>query len=471
MAAVVALDLKGRSDAHTPARSPEEGGTGPGRFRVVAVLRFAIALLVIANLGRLPVLAAGAKDAPILFNDLLVLAVLAAGALAALRGRRLLVDTPAGFALAFAAVGALSTALAIPRFGLSGFQFVFSIAYLLRWLAYFGIYLVAINFLRRSDVPAVWRTVESMVIVFAGFGIIQSLFLPNFAQIIYPDSELYRDWDPQGRRLVSTFLDPNFAGALLLIVILVALARMTFGAEVTRWKVLFWLAALALTVSRGSLLAFVVGAGVILLARGLSRRVLRFAGLSLLLLIPVLPLVFDYAVSYNKFSIDGSALARVVSWIRAIEIFMDHPLIGVGFNTYGFVQEAYGYGEIARASFGLDGGLLFIAVLTGTVGLALYSGILISILLRCRRVWRDVVRSPEDRGLCLGAAAVTVALVVQSIFLNTLLFPFIMEPLWVLWALTFVVRRREEELPADSPSSGARGFGWTLSGSLASHEQ
>ena len=54
-------------------------------------------------------------------------------------------------------------------------------------------------------------------LAFAGFGIVQSAFLPNFAQRIYPDARLYLDWDPQGHRLVSTFLDPNFAGAFILL--------------------------------------------------------------------------------------------------------------------------------------------------------------------------------------------------------------------------------------------------------------
>jgi hypothetical protein len=34
-------------------------------------------------------------------------------------------------------------------------------------------------------------------------------------------------------------------------------------------------------------------------------------------------------------------------------------------------------------------------------------------------------------------------MLVHSVFLNALLFPFIMEPLWILWALTFVAQQRE----------------------------
>lgn len=437
---VVALDL-GSPAGVTSHRS----AASPWAIRVVSVLRVAIALMIVANLARLPVLSSGKKDAPILFNDLLVFAVLAAGLLATLRVRKLVVDGPAAVALLFASVGGLSALLAVPRFDLSGFQFAFSIAYLLRWLAYFGIYWICINHLRREDVPSVWGTLEGAVLVFAGFGIVQSLFLPGFAQMVYPDSEAYVDWDVQGHRLVSSFLDPNFAGAFIVIGLLVLIARLSFGAPAAHWKLLLLFTALLLTVSRSSVLAFLVGALVIVVGRGVSRRLLRFVGLISVLLVPFIPLLVDYAASFNKFSIDGSAMLRVVSWLRAIEIFADNFVLGVGFNTYGFVQSAYGYSAGGRASFTLDGGLLFIAVMTGIVGVTLYSTMLAWIILRCRRVWIDASAVAEDRALCLGTAAATVALVVHSIFLNSLLLPYLMETMWVLWAMTFLVGRASVE--------------------------
>ena len=451
--AVVALDLGSPGGLTSRRQAVPQSG-----IRVVSVLRVAIALMIVANLARLPLLSSGNKDAPILFNDLLVFAVLAGGLFATLRSRKLLVDGPAVVALLFACVGGLSALLAVPRFELSGFQFVFSVAYLARWLAYFGIYLICINHLRREDVPAVWRTLEGAVLVFAAFGIFQSLFLPGFAQMVYPSSEAYIDWDVQGHRLVSSFLDPNFAGAFIVIALLVLIARLSFGAATAYWKILLLFAALLLTVSRSSVLAFLVGAMVIVAARGLSRRLLRFVGVLTLLLVPFIPLLVDYAISFNKFSIDGSAMLRVVSWLRAIEIFADNFILGVGFNTYGFVQSAYGYTAGGMASFTLDGGLLFIAVMTGVVGVTLYSTMLAWIILRCRQVWTDLSAPAEDRALCVGTAAATVALVVHSIFLNSLLLPYLMETMWVLWAMTFLVRRppgergpQQRDISADTP--------------------
>jgi O-antigen ligase len=428
-------------------------------------LRVAIGLFLVANLGRIPVLFVGNKDAPILATDLGIAAIAFAAAWIALRYRTLRIDGIAAGALVFAGIGALSAVLAVPRFGLSPFQLAISLAYLFRWLAYFSLYLVVINFVRRHEVPDVWRALQVVVLAFATFGIFQSIFLPGFAQMVDPGSELYLDWDPQGHRLVSTFLDPNLAGGLIMIGLLVMLALVSFGERVAPWKLGVLVTAIVLTVSRSSILGLLVGSLVIVAARGLSRRLVRVGAVIAVLVLPFVPLILRFAGEYGRFTLEGSALARVVMWARAIEIIVDNPVLGVGFNTYGFVQEAYGYEAVGRASFTLDGGLLFAAVMTGMVGLAVYCTMLWLLVRRCRRIWRDPKREGYDRGLALGVASATVGLLVHSAFLNSLFFPFLMGPLWVLWGLVFLVRhppaadraRRRLQLP--SPIV-ARGWGW-----------
>jgi O-antigen ligase len=418
-------------------------------LRSAGVIRIAVLLLVIGNLGRVPIGSVGAKDAPILFNDVLVLLVLATGLLAGLRARTWHIDAPGLVAIAFAAVGGGSAILAVPRFGLSAFELAFSLAYLVRWIAYFGIYLVVINTVRASDIPAIWRALEGAILAFAAFGILQSIFLPNFALIVYPSATPLIDWDPQGHRLVSTILDPNFAGALLILVLLGHLALLSAGATVPLWKPILLVAALLMTLSRGAFVAFVAGGTVILAVRGVSRRLVRLGALVAVLSLPFVPTLFQLGRTYNRFRLDDpSALSRVAGWLRGLTIFADNPAIGIGFNTLGFVQEAYGFERAGKASFGIDGGLLYIAVMTGLVGLALYVGMIALVMRRCRRIWMDRTRDAEQRGLAIGVAAATVAMLVHSVFLNTLLFPFIMEPLWLLWALTFVMSApNSERLP------------------------
>jgi putative inorganic carbon (HCO3(-)) transporter len=197
--------------------------------------------------------------------------------------------------------------------------------------------------------------------------------------------------------------------------------------------------ALLLTASRGGALATVVGVVVIFATRGLSKRMLRMSlGLGVLGAVTV-PLVLRFAGLFEKLHVDASALQRVVAWKRAVQVFAEHPIIGIGFNAWGFVQERYGYERLYAFSYSLDGGLIFIALMTGLVGLALYVAMLFAVLKRARRIWRDESRPVEERGLAIGVVAGTVALVVDSLFGNGLFLPFLMETMWVLFALVFAM--------------------------------
>ena len=256
---------------------------------------------------------------------------------------------------------------------------------------------------------------------------------------------LYADWDPQGHRLVSTFLDPNYAGALLTIGLLLYAGRLSSGERVPVWRVAVMLTALLLTLSRSSFAALGVGLVVVLLIRGFSTRMLKVVGVLALLATPAVPRLITFAAAFNKLSVDASALQRFIAWSRALRVFADSPIVGVGFNTYGYVGRFYGFDATGTSAFALDGGLLFIAVMTGIVGLALYVTMLAFVMARARRVWRDSAATAQERGVAVGVAALTVAMIVHSLFVNSLLLPFLMEPLWLLWAVPFVVSRNRSK--------------------------
>jgi O-antigen ligase len=355
--------------------------------------------------------------------------------------------------IAFATVGFVSALFAVPRFGLSGLALVVSLAYLARWFVYFLVYLAVINIVRGDDVMDVWKSLETMMLVFAIFGIFQSIFLPHFAQMVYPDSRISIDWDEQGHRLVSTMLEPNIAGSMIMLVLLVNIAQLAGGESVPIWKPIVFLAALVATLSRSSFVGLAAGLVVILAARRMSRRILRLATVGGLLFLAALPKLIIYASKFNKLTIsDASAMSRVAGWIRALRIWADHPVFGIGFNTFGYVAERYGGERAGASSFSGDGGLLFIAVMTGIVGLALYLAMLTVIFRRCRRVWRDPASPSSWRALAVGIAAGIVAVCVHALFVNSLLTTFVMEMLWVMWGLAFVMHR-------DRPDIGAAATG------------
>lgn len=274
-----------------------------------------------------------------------------------------------------------------------------------------------------------WRVVERGMIVLASFGIVQSIALPGFAQML-PGGEV---WDPQGRRLVSTLLDPNFMGGLLMIGLLMALARESEGGGRSRGAVLLFGVALLLTLSRSAILGLLVGLTWMVVTRGVRTRVVWVLGGFALLMLPFATLLIAYAERFNKLRIDASALQRLIPWMRSIVLWRDHPVLGVGFNAVREAQRAYGWREVGGASGSFDGGLLFIAVMTGALGLLAFLWILFEVRRAARLVWRAYSADPEARAVAVGGWAATLGITVQSLFTNTLLLPFVMFPLWVLW--------------------------------------
>lgn len=407
------------------------------RLRPLELLVWSLAALLVGNLDRIPVLSAGQHALPIVGNDIALALVVLAGFTAVVQARAVTMDRVLLAALVFAAVGGASAVAAVPRFGMPRTSLIVALAYLARWLFYTMIYAVVINCGKASDVPRLWRAIESMSLVFAAFGVVQAALLPGFAQLVQPDGH----WDLQGHRLVSTVLDPNIAGAMLLIPLLVELAMIASGARVSRWKPLLLTLAVAVTISRSALLALFVGGLVVLAARGLSRRLLRFTAGILILTVPTLPLLISFAARYGKFDPNGSAAARLVTWALALRAFADHPLIGIGFNTWSFYQNRYGAIPDTPAAYSTDGGILFLAALTGIFGLCAYLWMVSSLVARCRRIWRDAGASPPERGLAIGVVASTVAIYVDSIFLNSMFSNFVMELVWIVWGLTFLVAR------------------------------
>src|SRR5205814_4625903 len=120
--------------------------------RPAAVLQFALLLLFTTTLGRIPLIDLGQKQAMLFASDLGVIAVLIAGSVVMFRQRSMRLNGAAIAALIFAAIGAASAVAAIPRFGLNAFEVLVSLAYLARWLVYFGLYVVIINCVRQDDV-------------------------------------------------------------------------------------------------------------------------------------------------------------------------------------------------------------------------------------------------------------------------------------------------------------------------------
>lgn len=398
--------------------------------------------LAIGNLGRIPGGLIGGRNAPLVLNDLLLLPLwLTLLVVAVRRLRPWPLDTITRWILAFACVAALSLVQANSLWSLGVGGVLGPAAFLLRWVLYAGWFWLVTVCLTSDEARTGVRYFERGIYAVAAFGIVQSAAFPGFAQVVGAGGGV-KSWDEQGRRLVSTMLDPNFAGILIVMALLLRLAREREGNGGHRLVLPLLAVALLLTLSRSAMLALAVGVLVLLWARGIDRRL---AGLFLagsLLLLPFITLLLRFAEGFNKLGLDASAAQRLVPWSRALIMLRDHPWLGVGFNAVQQAQRAYGWQPIGGADVSLDGGLLFVAAMTGVVGLLVYLGLLTGVWRACRTVYRGSADA-DARALAAGTAAATVAVVVHSFFANSLLLPFVMQVLWVLWGSVVVAVGRE----------------------------
>jgi hypothetical protein len=435
----------------TPLRLSSFGGrAGPienrGRLTFIKVFCFAQLAMVVANLGRIPVLSTEDRDFPLAFNELCLLAVLGAALLSIRHWEETFLDNVSLTALLFAAIGALSAIWSLERFDLSAIELIVSLAYLGRWMLYFALYVALINVLREGNLDQVWDAVETMLVAMAVFGMFQAAFLPNFAQMVYPDNRSF-NWDEQRNRLISTVLEPNVMGTMFMMGVLVQVGRASTGASVRWWRLATLFAGMTLTISRTAAVGLFFGLIVVLVAQGLTRRLVKIAGAALVIVALAAPLLIRFLLAYNKFSIGegSSAAARIEVWLQTVRVIVDYPLFGIGFNTYRYAMASYGVEAVGASSYSAEGGLLYVMAMTGAVGLFVYLVMTWQIMGRCRALWRDASVPANQRGMAIGAAASTVGVIIASIFTNVLLTTFVMEILWVLWAITFVAARAQRD--------------------------
>ena len=242
----------------------------------------------------------------------------------------------------------------------------------------------------------------------AALGLLQLLFLPNLnfmAQF---------GWDPHYFRTVSTFFDPNFAGAFFVLTIILILYFQPFK-NPKIFYLIFAVTFLALltTFSRSSYLMF--------LTSGLSLSFLKkskILALKIILLFLILILGFQiYTQMVSKpRNIDRgqSASFRINTWQQGLQIFEKNPVLGVGFNAYRYALIQYNLGDEqflqSRGSSSNDSSLLYVASTTGIIGLLSYLYFLL-ILVKGNETYRIIM------------FALVLGLLVHSVFANSLFYP------------------------------------------------
>lgn len=284
---------------------------------------------------------------------------------------------------------------------------------------------------RPQDESQLWKALIATGLVLAVLGFIQLVLFPNFAFMAR------YGWDPHEGRLLSTFFDPNFFGMFLVMILSLILGaffllpqkRLTLGLIS-----LPLVAALILTFSRSSYLAFLISLLIILTIRSW-----RLVFITLLVLFAVgasIPRVRNRVT--GALTVDTTAQDRIQSWQETFVIIRARPWAGVGYNAFGPAQIQYNLKKnlTGRSSHGSDSSLLLTFATTGLVGLVLY-------LLFWLATWYEALlayrfhSSPLTQSLGLALLGLIPAYLVHSQFVNGLYYPLLFVPFGLLLALLY----------------------------------
>lgn len=391
--------------------------------------------ITIGQFIRLPILG---SDNSVIINDLLLPVLIVAWLLQRLMSRTWSLPRHS-LTLPFCGLAAvLGLSLVINAGQYLQREFLSGALYFIRWLEYAALLLLGFDFFRTQARAAHYLKVMTIIgVALSVLGFLQLRIYPDFSFMVP------QGWDPHVGRLLSTWFDPNFLAGFLALLVTISLA-IALSQPVVRAK-WWWLAIMIMTVaivftfSRSGYVALVVGVGIVTLVRS---RALFFIGLiAAIAIILLVPRVNERVVGIR--TIDETAKLRIVSWNNAWEVITDHWWTGVGYNLYRYVQVEYGFLDSTQehSASGSDSSILTIWVTTGFLGLILYLWLYAAMMWESIKTWRDKNLSPVWRGFGLGLLAGLIGLFFHSQFVNSLLYPHIMQAVWLFVAMAVMVRQ------------------------------
>ena len=312
----------------------------------------------------------------------------------------------------FIAVGILSLLINIYSYSLS--QLLVAGLYLFRFIVFSLIYFVFKDFDKNFNEKIIKYFFLSGIIILV-IGYLQFLFYPNLRNLYY------LGWDEHLYRLFSTFLDPNFAGIYLVIIFFIGVYLFKKKKSLL-YLVLssFTFTGIFLTYSRTALV-FLVTSAVVFLT--ITKHKKFFIAFIFLILFAVVFVPKSFKTEGTNIFRTASVNERITSMNRGLLIFADHPLFGVGFNAYRYVQEDYGFINDEstvlipnRAGAGVENSYILILATEGIFGLFSYLFLLFSIA--------KLYLKKKNSLYANTMFSVLLGLFVSGLFINSLFYTF-----------------------------------------------
>ncbi len=216
---------------------------------------------------------------------------------------------------------------------------IYPLLYLGRLFAYPSVYFAA----KLNSKKNILKPALISLAIFCLLGALQYLLFPDmrYLKLIGFDDHYFR--------LIGSLYDPNFTGAILAAS---ALSFISLGSWLASLPLIILL---ALTFSRASYLCFLLGIVYLLIVNKKYSLTLFLLGLGLL--IWIIPKPFGEGVNLLR---TFSIFSRFDSWRTGLELFIQRPLFGWGYNTLR---------NITGDRFQIDNSYIAIAATTGLAGL------------------------------------------------------------------------------------------------------
>lgn len=303
-------------------------------------------------------------------------------------------------------------------------QILVGTLYFLRILGYSLLFLAVWNYLKTEKIKKLFFNSLIAVSLFISlFGFLQYFFYPDIRPLVE------WGWDDHLYRLVGTFLDPSFIGILLVFGFLASLTSYLKNKNKRLLLVLVTiLVSIALTYSRAGYLALFAGSSVVFLMNKNLKKIFPILAIFLF----IVALIPSWGSEGVRLLRTRSIFARLTSYSEAITLTSKSPVFGIGYNNLCIAKEKF-LGNPANydshACSGVESGLLLVLTTSGIVGLFIFTYLILKLV---ASVGRDLYGTTF---ISAGAA-----LLVHSLFVNSLFYPWVMGWMGILLAISLKER-------------------------------
>ncbi|MGM0568875.1 MAG: O-antigen ligase family protein, partial [Elusimicrobiota bacterium] len=257
--------------------------------------------------------------------------------------------------------------------------------------------------------------------------------------------------DPYGERSISTFGNPNFLSAYLMVTIFWIMGYI-FTEKKVMWGFLFVLntSALAITMTRSTLVSFVLGVAalIFILSYQYGRKYRRFKKAMLAIFSAIILVGFLFFGISDQFRQRvramastqemGSALVqRLLIWESSANMFIEDPVIGRGWGNFevfypfyqGKVVEKEEYRPLRTHANNAHNFMLEILTQTGIVGAGIYIWLMVVFVVFAIRIFKAA--DEKDKIWVAVFAVAAISFWIDNLLNVSLYFPLPALAFWV----------------------------------------